>query len=129
MREGSLHRAESLLQICGCRPAFSFASPKENAGKRKRAQRDFDFPSDSLEPTKITPSVFLDLSRESWLFCTPKCPPLGEGGPKGRMRVGEHLRYCYADIRRSLTLISLRSAQPASPRGSRFGLCEYVPFY
>ena len=44
MREGSLHRAESLLQICGCGPAFSFASPKENAGKRKRARRDCEFP-------------------------------------------------------------------------------------
>ena len=27
---------------------------------------DFDFPSDSLEPTKKTASVFLDLSREIW---------------------------------------------------------------
>ena len=30
-------RADTLQQICNCHSAFSFASPKENAGKRKRA--------------------------------------------------------------------------------------------
>ena len=53
-----------ILEICDCPSAFSFASPKENAGKRKRARGDFDFPPDPLEPTKKTASVFLDLSRE-----------------------------------------------------------------
>ena len=55
--------AEALLQICDCGPTFSFASPKENADKRKRARRDFDFPPDLLEPTKKTAPGFLDLSR------------------------------------------------------------------
>ena len=29
--EGSRNKADTLLQICDCGPAFSFASPKENA--------------------------------------------------------------------------------------------------
>ena len=116
-------KAENLLQICDCGPAFSFASPKENAGKRKRARGDFDFPPDLLEPTRKTASVFLDLSRGDWQICAPsKAFPSGEGGPKGRMRVGEHERYCKADIRCILSLISLGCAEPASPRGSLFGV-------
>ena len=64
-----------ILEICDCPSAFSFASPKENAGKRKRARRDFDFPPDLLEPTKKTASVFLDLSRDSLKSnANPYCP-------------------------------------------------------
>ena len=46
-------KAETLLQICDCRPTFSPASPKEKAAKRKRARRDFDFPPDLLEATRV----------------------------------------------------------------------------
>ena len=56
-------KQEFILETCGCPSVFSFASPKEKTGKRKRARRDFDFPPDLLEATKKTPSVFLDLSR------------------------------------------------------------------
>ena len=59
-----LTKQEPFLKISNFSSAFSFASPKENAGKRKRARRDFDFPPDLLEATKKTASVFLDLSRE-----------------------------------------------------------------
>ena len=41
----------------------SFPNRKRCAGLRFGARRDFDFPPDLLEPTKKTPSVFLDLSR------------------------------------------------------------------
>jgi hypothetical protein len=34
---GSCSKVDTLRQIYDCSPAFSFASPKENAGKRKRA--------------------------------------------------------------------------------------------
>ena len=43
----------------------SFPNRKRCAGLRFGARRDFDFPPDLLEPTKKTPSVFLDLSRAS----------------------------------------------------------------
>ena len=45
------------MKICGCPSVFSFASPKEKTGKRKRARGDFDFPPESLEPTPF-----------SWIF-------------------------------------------------------------
>ena len=55
----------------------------------------------------------------------PKAFPSGEGGPKGRMRVGKHHRYCHADIRCIQSLISLRFAQPTVP--SPFVLSGHFP--
>ena len=84
----------TLFEIINCRSAFSFASPKENAGSSERAPAirgvsyplspflplqianaslvcnlrtggDFDFPRNPLEPTRTTASVFLDFSREA----------------------------------------------------------------
>ena len=49
-------KAESLLQICECRPTFSFASPKENAGAsemttaERAAASDVSYPLCSFLP-------------------------------------------------------------------------------
>ena len=77
----------------------------------------------------------MDLSREIWQRCAltkpsapgpippvrGKCPEgtkgVGTGGPKGRMRVGEHHRYCCADIRCLQTLISHGLRRASFPQG------------
>ena len=54
-----------------------------------------------------------------------KCPEgtkgVGTGGPKGRMRVGEHHRYCYADIQCLHSLISHGLRRASFPQGKPFG--------
>ena len=66
-------------------PLFLLLLQKKN-GKKKTSLRGFRFPSESLEPTKKTASVFLDLSREDWQICVrnflslhPLASPLGRG--------------------------------------------------
>ena len=65
--DDTLVNTNLILEICGCGPTFSFASPKEKVVKRKRARRDFDFTPDLLEPTRKTPSVFLDVNVNEYL--------------------------------------------------------------
>ena len=47
-----------MLEISDCPSVFSFASPKEKTGKRKRVRRDSDFPPDLLEPARKPLRVF-----------------------------------------------------------------------
>ena len=41
-----------------------FCFSKRKRWQKKMSPGDFDFPPDPLEPTRKTPSVFLDFSRE-----------------------------------------------------------------
>jgi len=79
---------------------------------------------ESAVPNRELLSRSLDKIRFCFLFVLDEILklmtlPSGEGGPKGRMRVGEHYRRCYADIQCFSSLISHGFAVPASPRGSQ----------
>ena len=97
---------------------FSFPNRKRCAGLRFGARRDFDFPPDLLEPTKKTPSVFLDLSREGWQICAKNCLslhpllPLPLGEVSERSEDGERVyRDCQDPLSRLRRQLSQRESQ------------------